>query len=111
MDDHGLDPVDHLDGQLAIRREHPRQGPIDDPLWVDGVGQHTPKLTRLGQRTIGPTDSSCQGVMDIEADLAIGKDAAADAVHLVADDPIGRSGDGAVPLQSRSPRADGGRGT
>ncbi len=47
LDGHdGLGPVDHLDGDLAIGREHPRQRPVDDALRIDRRGQHTPQLTR-----------------------------------------------------------------
>ena len=99
MRDDRLRAVDHLDGQLAIRREHPRQRPVHDALRVDGVGQHAPQLTRLGRCAVWPTDRTSERVMDVEADLAIGKDAVADAVELVSDDPVGRARDGAVPLE------------
>ena len=96
---HRLGALDDADGELRIRLEHARERAVNDALRVDGLRQHALERAAGGGRTVAPSDRAGQGVMDVEADLAVLEDALAAAVHGVADGAIGRALDDPEPLE------------
>ena len=98
--DDRLHAIDHLDGHLRVRREHARERAVLDALGVDvaAAARRAAHPRSVCARYGRPTDA-VERVVDVEADLAVLEHAPADAVHLVADDAVGRARDGARPVE------------